>query len=287
MPNPYKYKYEWMQENASHVEVLVMGSSHTFYGVRPEFLDGKAFSLANVSQDLRHDYFLLNYWADKYKKLKTVIVPISAFTFFGQGLEYGSESYRCRYYKIYMDCDLYPDFSIYNLELSDFRTFKGKLGSWFYDKFIETLPPGQDEYGWSNAYVLSNKDMEQWNDGTEAAAAVKRHTAKTWEYIGQNYALLKEIATFCKERHIQMVLMTTPCWHSYYEHLDQQQLSKMHELIRAIQQEYNVPYFDYLKDARFVADDFQDSNHLSDVGAAKFTKILNADIRSHCSHCLP
>ena len=35
-----------------------------------------------------------------------------------------------------------------------------------------------------------------------------------------------------------------------------------------------------LKDSRFEADDFFDSNHLSEVGAIKFTKILNHDIES-------
>ena len=42
--------------------------------------------------------------------------------------------------------------------------------------------------------------------------------------------------------------------------------------------EYNISYLDYMKDTRFNADDFHDSNHLSDVGATKFSKILKADI---------
>ena len=87
VPNPYKYKFEWMQKNAEDVEVLVFGSSHTFYGIRPEYFKSKAFSLANVSQGLRQDLFLLEYWADRYKKLKTVIVPISFYSWFSHGLE--------------------------------------------------------------------------------------------------------------------------------------------------------------------------------------------------------
>ena len=131
VPNPYKYKYEWMQKNAEDVEILVLGSSHTFYGIRPEFFDGKAFSLANVSQGPKQDLYLLEYWANRYRNLKMVICPISFSSWCGRGLEYGSESYRCRYYKIYMDCDLYPDLSLYNLELSDYRTAKGKVTKLF------------------------------------------------------------------------------------------------------------------------------------------------------------
>lgn len=276
VPNPYKYKYEWMQKNAEDVEVLVFGSSHTFYGIRPEFFKEKAFSLANVSQGNRQDFFLLKYWAARYKNLKIVIVPISFYTWFGRGLEYGSESYRCRYYKIYMDCDYYSDWSFYNLELSDKRTAMGKVG-----KIIHRdEDPGYDKFGWGNKYKLSEKNIIKWNDGTEAEAAVKRHTAKSWDYIETNYERFKEMAKFCQSHNIQMILITTPCWYTYYDNLNKEQLKKMYELTHQFQKELNVPYFDYLKDTRFEADDFFDSNHLSDVGAIKFTKILDEDINT-------
>ena len=82
VPNPYKYKYDWMQKNAGDVEILIFGSSHTFYGIRPEFFEEKAFNLANASQGIRQDLYLLKYWASRYKKLKTVIYPISFSTWF-------------------------------------------------------------------------------------------------------------------------------------------------------------------------------------------------------------
>ena len=276
VPNPYKYKYEWMQKNAEDVEMLAFGSSHIFSAIRPEFFRDKAFNLANVSQRLKIDLFLLEYWADRYKKLKTVICPVSSFTWFDRGLETGSESYRCRYYKLYMDCDLFPDVFFNNFELSDLRTAKGKMAKLLFPK----TDPGYDEYGWGNTNKLSEKNMVKWNDGTEAETAVKGHTFKNWDETNSNYEVMKEIANFCKNRNIQLVLITTPCWHSYYDHLNGEQLAKMYELTHKIQQEYNIAYFDYLKDPRFEADDFYDSNHLSDVGAIKFSKILNEDIRS-------
>ena len=276
VPNSFKYKYDWMQKNAEEVEILIFGSSHTFFGVRPDYFEMKAFNLANSSQGNRQDFFLLQYWGNKYKNLKMVIMPISYFTWFSRGLEYGSESYRCRYYKIYMDCDLYSDFSLYNLELSDIRTVREKFKKFIKkDKNIDC-----DSLGWGTAYKLSHKDMIGWNNGSTAAAAVTRHTAKTWEYIDPNYERLQNMAEFCKSNNIQLVLITTPCWHSYYDNLNREQLKKTYELTRQLQREYGLPYFDYLKDPRFEPDDFYDSDHLSDIGAAKFTKILNADIQS-------
>lgn len=276
VPNAYRFKYEWMQKNAENVDVLVLGSSHTFYGIRPQYLDGNAFSLANVSQDQNLNLFLLEYWSDRYKNLKTVICPISVFSWFGRGIEYGAESYRCRYYKIYMDCNLYPCMILHNFEITDYSTAKVKL-----EKFFSDNPTiDYDPYGWGNNYKLQNKNMDSWNDETEAELAAKRHTVNTWVFYEKNHSIMKKMAEFCKARNIQLVLITTPCWHSYYDRINAEQLSKMYELTSLFQKEYNLPYLDYLKDSRFSADDFFDSNHLSDVGAIKFTKILNHDIRS-------
>ena len=276
VPNAYRYKYEWMQKNAEDVEVLVLGNSHTYFGIRPQYIDGNAFSLANVSQDQKLNLFLLEYWSDRYKNLKTVICPISVFSWFGRGIEYGSESYRCRYYKIYMDCNLYPSMILHGFEITDYETAKIKLEKYFSDN----SKIDYDQYGWGNTYKLQNKDMDSWNDETEAELAVKRHSVKTWDYYERNHSIMKKLAGFCKSRGIQLVLITTPCWHSYYERIKPEQLSKMYELTNLFQKEYNLPYLNYLKDSRFCADDFFDSNHLSDVGAIKFTKILNKDIQS-------
>lgn len=275
IPNPYRYKYEWMEQNAETVEVLVFGSSHAFYGIRPEFFDRKAFNLANVSQTREMDAFLLTYWAGRYRNLETIICPVSYASWFLPELESGSEAYRCRYYRIYMDCDLYPDRWPYNLELSDLRTARGKIIRHFSSKDS----PGYDGYGWGNTYTLSRKDGDRWQDGSEAAAAVKRHTAREWDQVERNYELLREMARFCRRHQIRMVLVTIPCWPAYYENLDEGQLEKMDELTQRIRQEFGLSYRNYLKDPRFGADDFYDSNHLSDVGAAKFTKILYEDLR--------
>jgi len=173
-----------------------------------------------------------------------------------------------------MDCNLYPNLPYYNFELADYRTAKDKTTK----LFSPEEDPGYDEYGWGTTYKLSKKKTDKWNDGTEAEAAVHRHTAKSWDHIDLHYAQMKELAGFCKSRNIQLILVTTPCWHSYYDHLDQKQLAKMYELTDQFRKEFGVIYLNYLKDPRFEADDFFDSNHLSDIGASKFTKILNKNI---------
>jgi lysophospholipase L1-like esterase len=82
-----------------------------------------------------------------------------------------------------------------------------------------------------------------------------------------------------RARSVLVLLVTTPTYHTYYDNLDAGQLGEMYSIIDSLKQQYHLEYYDYLKDTRFVADDFWDGDHLSDLGAAKFTKILNEDIR--------
>lgn len=271
LPNSYKYKYEWMQKNAEDVEVLVLGSSQALDGISPKCFKEKAFNLANTSQGLKQDSFLLKYWEKRYKHLKTVVLPISYFSLLEPGLlESFGESYRCRYYKIYMDCDLYSDWS-YTLELSDVRTAMMKLGRFLKKRSTLTC----DRYGWS-AKKYSPKELF---NTIQASKTIKIHTVKNWDKIEINYNRMKEMASFCKRHNIQLILITTPCWHTYYNGLEQKQLAKMYELIHRLQKDYRVPYLDYLKDPRFKAKDFSNCYHLSDVGAIKFTKMLDKDIQ--------
>ena len=286
IPNPYKYKYEWMQEHAKDVQTLILGSSHSYYGIRPEFLSGTAFNLANVAQDIKLDKYLLEYWADKYMKLTTVIYPISYFTWSYSGLEDNRENYRCRYYRIYMDCDLYSPFSKNNFELSDLTAARSKIKRGLRNLRNKNMSIGCDQLGWGDDYTLDRKNQHQWNDNKSTIDVIDIHTNDDEELINSNLMMTKEIADFCRDHNIRLILVTIPCWHSYNDKLDKNQINTMYQLIHQLQQEYGLIYLDYMRDERFEADDFYDSNHLSDQGATKFSKILDEGIKTATTQSL-
>lgn len=275
VPNSYRYKEEWMESHHNEVETLVLGTSHSLAAVKPDMLDkeefGVAFNLASFWQLLHMDYFL---W-QKFDcpKLKTLLLPISYPTLFFEDMETSPSRYRVIYYKLYMG---YPAKSLYtNFEFSDMSMFTRKLRRYI----LPPEEPEHDEYGWTTSYRLKKKKQADMADGKEATT----HTREDWEeavaVAERNYAILQHFADDCKRRNIKLVLFTTPAWHTYRELVDERQLAKMHELIARFQQQNEgVLYFDYLSDPRFVNDDFYNSNHLSDVGAEKFTKILSHDI---------
>lgn len=268
VPTPFKYKHEWMQQHASEVETLILGSSHAYFGISPSYMKHSGFNLANVSQNLKYDSFLLEQYASDCKNLKQVVLTISYFTLFSPGFEGTKNWWNGINYKVYMDCPYHSDFSKYNFELFHLPVYAGKLRSFFQSQSDILC----DSLGWGKNYSLRNKPAS-W-DRSLAEQAVRRHTKQNWDYLDENEQYLNKIAFYCQEHSLSLVLVTMPAWPTYYENLDKKQLNKMHECIQELQHEYGLVYYDYLKDSRFVEEDFYDSDHLSDVGARKFTEIF-------------
>lgn len=279
IPNPYTFKFEWMKNNAHDVETLILGSSHTMYGIRPCCLNGKAFNLAFESQVPAYDFFLLDYFAQDYKKLKTVILPISFFTLF-QRFEDMSTWWKCRYHHIYMDCHYHPYSIKYNYELGHYPSAFKKAST-----FIEKVYKGKDlrlvdETGYSLKCKFSERDTAQISDMNLVKLAIAWQTTNDWSHIDEIISSVNDIARFCRNRHIDLILITTPAWETYFKNLPDRQYSRMCQLVDSICTKNGLHYLNYLKDNRFVYDDFFDCDHLNDRGAVKFTKILNQDIQA-------
>lgn len=271
--NAYKYKNDYMLKYGNEVEVLILGSSHSFYAIKPGIISNKAFSLANPSQTTEYDLFVLENYANKYKNLHCVIMPISYFTFFDAPLQETSP-YRAMFYKIYMK-DKFPRQLKYDFEFAYMPTFKEKLKKAFHP----TNRQEYDSYAWGTLHSLIDKDKQNWQT-EKVRIALLSHTAKDFSQEERNYRNIEEIARFCKQRKIELIFITTPCWHTYYEKINKAQMQRTYQLISSLTNSYHLKYFDYMTDKRFDKEDyFYDGDHLSEIGAEKFSKILKHDLR--------
>lgn len=261
IPNTYKYKNEWMLQYAGSLNTLILGNSHCMSGVNPTFLTSKAFNFANSSQDLERDYFILTKYKDIYKELKHVILSFSYCTLQDK-MDYADKS-RLKYYGIYMGYEKYK----YSMEITSSIT---------YEKIREYMKEGASQCS-PLGFIVKNSSNDDLNiSGVKAA---KRHTLNKKDDLADNLKFLNKIIRFCKDKRIKLILVTTPTWHSYHEHLDEQQLYQMFSTVEYITKNHeNVTYFNFLKDNRFDNNDFNDGDHLSEKGAEKFTKILKDSV---------
>lgn len=263
LPNPARDKHEWMLKHAPEVETLVLGSSHTFYGVNPAFLGPNAYSLAMVSQTYRYDDWLLRNY--DFKRLKRIILPFSYFSFY-EDYETGvGDNYISRY-RIYMDCPIHRFWSKYNLEVMDFPSYKEKLKSLYQPQRMTW-----DERGWGSNYRWSER-RDDWDNGEVRALA---NTYTDTSAVALNVDFLSDILEWGRAHQVEILLVTTPLSEKYRRAMDKAQIVRNHHLLNSLLTQFpEVIYLDYSSDPSFISDDFFDSDHLSDRGAEKLTKIL-------------
>lgn len=260
-PNASKAKHEYLLHHSREVDVLVLGSSHTYYGIAPELLSPKAYSAAQVSQTLRYDEYLLHHYP--FDHLKWVIMPISDFSLYEE-LEDGASWYLASRYRIYMDCDIHSRLSVYGWEMTAFRSYCSKLRQLWEKPHMQW-----SQWGQGLEYTVENKPTD-WDNGEKRAA---QNAYTDFSHAPEAMAHLESISRFCRAHHARMLLVSTPLRESYRQHqrADQRADTELH-ISRFLLQHPQCRYLDFSQDTTFTADDFYDSDHLTTRGADKLTR---------------
>lgn len=270
IPNDYSYKNTYLTNHASEVEILSLGSSHGYRGINPTCFAKKTFNGGHVSQSIAYDYKIWNKFKDSLTNLDTLILPIS-YSSLLSNLGEGSESWRVKNYVIYYGFEPKPlkmRFEILNQ--TPFSIAKMGLKLLLGRTNLNVNPNG-----------FPSSDPKQSDLYATGIAASKRHTKDDLHNLEPNIALLSSLLEECRERGINVLLITTPTTHYYYDLLDQNQLALMYSTLTTIASEFeNVEYYDFLMDDRFEDADFYDADHLASAGSIKLSNILN-DIIEH------
>lgn len=275
IPNNYKYKKECLLKEADNIEILVLGSSHTNYGINPDFFLLDGFNFSNISQSLDLDYELLKKYGTKIKNLEYVIIPVSYFSLFSSLLK-ETENWRVKNYYLYYG--VVPDkssLSVKNLfELSN-GTIISNISRIYHSYKDKTNLITVSDKGFGLDFNSGVKnDMEE----TGKAAAL-RHTHIDSEMFEYNKKIIGKIVEWCKKRNIKLIFITLPAYYTYREKLDEEQLNKTINYMKSIV-DNNVYYYNLLDEDNFPEEDFFDADHLNGAGAMKLTKIINDFIKT-------
>jgi|WetSurMetagenome_2_1015567.scaffolds.fasta_scaffold56814_2 hypothetical protein len=272
IPNIYSFKYNEIKNNTENYKIIILGSSHSFFGVNPEYFEDSALNIANVSQDLKYDKFILDKSLVTLTNVKTVILPISYFSLLSD-TDSGIESWRKYFYIHWFG---YPISELFNINsFSVITSYPSKIAllSLINKYFLKNnFEPDWSSSGWG----LNYSDENQSDLILTGKKAAERHHIKDTSFYDRNILLLDEIVAICKKRNIKLLLFTPPAYTSYREHLSQKRLDQMTSLLRNITEiNENVTYINLIDDERFIKNDYHDADHLNHTGAKKLSIILN------------
>lgn len=282
LPNSYRTKAEMMEHLKDSVETIVLGNSHAYSGIRPELLLGCAVNLANVSQTLDIDHLLLQHYAPRCPRLRTIILSLDNSNLFDLPMQQTDEWFRCAYYRRYMHLGPYYR-PRYWLELFHFESCRGKIRKW-----CQLREPDCTSLGWDTDNSLDQRAPD-WNTA-QVERVLQRHTCRDWQQTAANQSTLLDIARYCHDHHLRLLLVGTPVYPAYARGIPADQRT----FLQATRHLAATRYGAYLLDLSspptdtdtttnssttsplFTDSDYFDPDHLTHEGAAKFTQIIAA-----------
>ncbi len=275
IPNSYNLKKNCVEKNLDKLELLILGNSQPYYDINPTIISRNSCNLANSNQDFYYDNKLLEMYLSRLNNLKTVIIPISYFSF-STRLEDGDEYWRKYFYSYFLNIEpLKKDYDLKNYSLIALYTPKTTRG-FILHGFKVNLVDNVTENGWFQAI----KDLSKSSNNGVIRAHL--HTkSMNQNIINFNQQILESTILKLRQRNIQVVLITTPASSNYYQNIDKDYYQKMQESVNAVSRKFNLYYLNYFKDQRFNEKSFADSSdHLTKNAAQQFSQILKNDLKN-------
>lgn len=275
IPNDYALKNKLILNKADDIEVLILGNSHSFYGINPQYFSKKTFNLAFRSQSIEYDYRLWKRYEPKLKKNKIIILPISFFTLYSR-IESFNNSWLVKFYNIYMG--LNTSFT----PKDNFEIFSSKVEPLikknYYYYTSDTSDCISDENGWCKRSGSKNftKIKEQ------AIEAYNRHISDTVPHFDDNIKILDKLLKEANDKGIQVIMITSPNYKFYADTVSKSdRYIKMQNALNALDKKYNQAiYINSMFDKRFIDSDFYDGDHLNEQGAKKYSIFLDSVVNN-------
>lgn len=294
-PNPFKDKYKGLERNAAAVEILALGHSHANEGIDPGCFSHKAYNMAMGFQNVYFDDYILNHFIDRMDSLKCVVISMSYYHFYNPVPEMsrmqGENRFNTLKYHMYWGLDSVRGEKLSALDPSlNLEVLNNPASGWiamakYYltgSAFSSASRATREAYlgsGFSGQYV-EHPEAYLDEDGTRTALAHEPDVESDGFLDSSfNYPLYEHIVQVCEARGVKVLLVLFPCWHTYVEGLNREQLQDTRRLMQKLAADHaNCMALDMMSDSRFDSSDFHDAIHLNAAGAGKMSAILDGII---------
>lgn len=252
------FKYKTLMRCRQQIRVLVVGSSHAYYGWQS--VCGE-FNCGTVSSDLYHCYKLCEWLLSRRDMLALESVVLFYDIFYpGYVCEKTAEWRRAVPYKLIYDipyqvCLSHADKGrLQQLEVDFKRWYGWCQPRWGYrgDPLFHTALPVQK--------VLRER--------------VESHI-KLMKYPEQQNRYVEKLSNILKSNGCKLFVVAPPVEKDYLSYLPRQDLF---EDIRRLSLTCGFVFKDYTEDVRVQSSWFMDSDHLTKRGAARFASIVRKDL---------
>lgn len=257
-------------ENKKSFNTLITGISYLYKGINVNKFCKPAYNLANPSQDLYYDYNIVKYVLEKdkkqFKSVKNVIIGLCYYSF-QYDLSLSSMKEKCCLYYEAIGCKNH--FQGISLMQRD-KLINDKIGK----KIFKFNSEGYLDVNWFyNENRVSNINEE--NGKKQAIIDCNKNYPNT---VKQNTVILRNYLEFLHINNINPIVIVCPVSKYYKKYFSNRIKDEFYNIIDVIRNEFKFQFLDFFDSSLFNDNDFYDVSHLNDIGAEKFTQILNKNL---------
>ncbi|MGJ8550868.1 hypothetical protein HSX10_14250 [Winogradskyella undariae] len=274
IPNDYRFKNSEIELQKDDVKTLILGSSHSMYGMNPEYFTQRAYNLGHVSETIDLDYLMLKKYIKILPELETVVLRLSYTTLYEQ-LGVGAEAWRLKDYNLYYDLNVSNKLKYKSEVLSvKLKNNLSQLKAYYLnDEKMITVKKS----GWA---FFENEHANGTIDDLGLYAA-KKHTIASDALVNENILFLDKLVQLCDDKGVKVVIVTLPAYKSYRDNLNDSQLETIINTGKKMNNKYkNCTYYNFMDDEAFTAEDFYDADHLNKKGSKKFSSLIDRLIQN-------
>lgn len=272
-----------------HIDIVNFGASHSTlaFDWKEYEQEFTGFNMGLGSQTLVYDAALFDYYFECFDENTTVVVDVMFKSLYEQ--EPAEPPYPTnitRYYQVLppkyilqwniKDMIQYQIFPILGNRQKAIDNVEKELFALFTEEKIaerEETGSSQDKLSGEPTQVLDGfSEAEMIAEGKRRAESFMQQSGM--QELGLQYEALIHMIEKCKEKDIQIILVTVPTLPCHYEGFTDEFMEKFYTDIKGICEQYDVTYLDYTGDERFLSDYrlYRDTDHFNEIGAKVFTR---------------
>lgn len=273
-PNTYDIKQNLIAKNSSEIEVLFLGTSHVFSGIRPERMDFESVNLANNSQSLHYDMQILKRQLNSLSNLKAVVFEINFFSF-KYNMDFGPENWRNVFY--YQSFGIKPQTEqLCCLDLS--RLYQLKRNEMI--MLLQSQKQNKrcfEELGFGRVEDDGNAPSQE--------SAQKKFNSFSQDYINSDDAQVvqdfSELIMQLKRANVDVYILRFPASSYLTSYIKESSyLNRIDSVLNPMFHNLGAKELDYFDEHRFNDDLFYDSDHLNMKGTNVLTGLVNEAIKA-------
>lgn len=283
----YHLRHQLDKATRPTVDTLVSGSSYGLFGIEESMMQNTV-NLSLASQDLYYTFKGIRYVLERNKNIRNIVLCASYYYFYSDLSRTQNDYEIQRIAKVYSpifkdkhNCFLMPPKQRMLFESDIFAVediLQRNVNRLCAAGYFANMPR-------KNAALKLWGDNRSWCELTEEEkqsagrqrAVSHNENLKHINSLLNNVVLFMALVDFCTENNIKLTIAVPPA-SKYYKANISEKFKDMFYEIRGGKQKFAI--LDCWDDSSYTDEDFNDTDHLSDSGAVKFTEAV---MKSVCS----